>query len=168
MKVGKIIDEIKRSVQSRNRKALQIALADLDDCQLLESTIEPKIFDVYVWLLSDESAISAPGVDKIFVNFTGDIQKYSREQIYKIILAIDASRISYKSQALRMAAADFVARNGEVGEAFGVLEKWAGASDDISRQMARAGFDILLAGSRICDIETRKKAEMLRDNLMRG
>lgn len=166
MELEKIIDEIKQSVKSRNRKVLQAALADLDDYQLLESTIGPPIFDLYVWLLSDVSAISAPGVDKIFVNFTGDIQKYSREQICKIISTIDANRLAYKSQALRMAAVDFVARNGEAEEVFNLLKKWADANDDISHQMARAGLDIFLAGSRIFDIKTRKKAEVLRGDLM--
>ncbi|MHA6883722.1 hypothetical protein [Ralstonia pseudosolanacearum] len=168
MQLEKLIEEVRLAVASRSKKALHTALIALDDSQLLENRISPQVFDIYLWLLSDGDAISAPGVDKVFVNFTGDINKYSREQISDLISIIDANRDAYKSQALRMAATDFVARNGEVGLALTVFERWASSGGEISHQMAEAGVDILLRGSRIRDIEMRKKAEMLKDSLMRG
>ncbi|WP_155625615.1 hypothetical protein [Burkholderia pseudomultivorans] len=100
------------------------------------------------------------------MNFTGDIQKYSGGQISKIISTIDENRVYYKSQILRMAAADFVARNGDVTESFDVLKRWAAAADDISREMAHFGLGILLAGSRVRDIKMREKAATLKDSLM--
>ncbi|MBR7898001.1 hypothetical protein [Burkholderia multivorans] len=166
MELGMLLDEVKRSVKSRSKKSVQAALAALDDCQLLENNIDPQIFDIYVWLLSDPNAISVPGIDKVFVNFTGDIQKYSGGKISKIISTIDENRVYYKSQILRMAAADFVARNGEVTESFDVLKRWAVADDHISREMARVGLGILLAGSRVRDIKMREKAATLKDSLM--
>ncbi|MCA8312725.1 hypothetical protein LGN43_00410 [Burkholderia multivorans] len=166
MELGMLLDEVKRSVKSRSKKSLQAALTALDDCQLLENNINPQIFDIYLWLLSDPGAISAPGIDKIFVNFTGDIQKYSARQISKIIATIDENRVYYKSQILRMAAADFVARNGDVTESFDVLKRWAAAVDDISREMAYFGLGILVAGSRVRDIKMREKAATLKDSLM--
>ncbi|MEF9386960.1 hypothetical protein V4890_15240 [Ralstonia solanacearum species complex bacterium KE056] len=168
MQLEKLIEEVMLAVASRSKKALHTALIALDDSQLLENRIPPQVLDIYLWLLSDGDAISAPGVDKVFVNFTGDIHKYSHEQISDLISTIDANRDAYKSQALRMAATDFVARNGEVGLALAIFERWASSGDEISHQMAEAGIDILLRGSRILDIEMRKKAEMLRDSLMRS
>ncbi|MDN7966698.1 hypothetical protein QZM91_03990 [Burkholderia multivorans] len=166
MELQMLIDEVKRSVKSRNRKSLRAALTALDDSQLLEENIDPQIFDIYLWLLSDPNAVSAPGIDKVFVNFTGDIHKYTGRQISKIIATIDENRVYYKSQILRMAAADFVARNGDVTESFDVLKRWASAADDISREMAHFGLGILLAGSRVRDIKMREKATTLKDSLM--
>ena len=110
MQAAQHLIEIRIAVQSRDKKKLKKALDDLDDSQLLAESIEPEVFAIYEWMLSDPVATAAPGIERIFTNFTGDIHKYSKSQIAQLVNIFDKNQSKYVQQMLRHAAADFTAR----------------------------------------------------------
>lgn len=165
MQAAQHLIEIRIAVQSRDKKKLKKALNDLDDSQLLKESIEPDVFAIYEWLLSDPMATAAPGVERIFTNFIGDIHKYSQLQIAQMVNIFDQNQSKYVQQMLRHAAADFTARQYDSRRAFELFRQWGCRDNSYSRHMALVGAEVLLMSARAAEIGAEKEVRELWSSL---